>query len=88
MDINSAASILGALTEKKFQKSECGKKLIATGRVFPLYTVASLGGSYQLTYMKWSKLTDEKEITINDIARRINFLETGNPIIDNNWKPQ
>lgn len=82
MDINAAASILGALTEKRFQKSECGKKLIATGRVFPLYTVTSLGGSYQLTYMKWSKLTNEKEITINEIARRINFLETGNPLVE------
>lgn len=82
MNIESAASILSALTAKRFKKSECGKQLIAQGSAFPLYTVSSLGGSYQLSYMKWSRLVHEREITINEIARRINFLETGNPIVD------
>ena len=82
MNIEAATSILGALTGKRFQRSECGKQLIAKGSAYPLYTVTSLGGSYQLSYMKWSRLVHEKEITINEIARRINFLETGNPIVD------
>ena len=86
MQVENVISILNALTEKRFALSECGRRLTATGKERQLYTITIKRGRYEIGYTtRFGKLQIDTEYTVCAVARRINWLETGKPLIENDW---